>query len=154
MGGQDGDMVRSEATTPEQYLAELPEGRRELVETIRRTILDHLPDGYEETMTFGMLGYVVPLEVFPDTYNGEPLGSVALADQKQYVAVYLMGIYADEAERRWFVDAWKATGRKLDMGKSCVRFEKLDDVALDVLGEAVARIPPDQVIAAHEQAHG
>jgi hypothetical protein len=154
MAGQDGDMVRSEATTPEQYLAELPEGRRELVETIRRTILDHLPDGYEETMTFGMLGYVVPLEVFPDTYNGEPLGSVALADQKQYVAVYLMGIYADEAERRWFVDAWKATGRKLDMGKSCVRFKKLDDVALDVLGEAVARIPPDQVIAAHEQAHG
>ena len=147
-------MVRSEATTPAQYLAELPEDRRDLVETIRRTILDNLPDGYEETMTFGMLGYVVPLEVFPDTYNGEPVGSVALANQKQYVAVYLMGIYADEAERTWFVDAWKATGRKLDMGKSCVRFKKLDDVALDVLGEAVARVPPEQVIAIHEQAHG
>jgi len=147
-------MVRSEATTPAQYLAELPEDRRDLVETIRRTILDNLPDGYEETMTFGMLGYVVPLEVFPDTYNGEPVGSVALANQKQYVAVYLMGIYADEAERTWFVDAWKATGRKLDMGKSCVRFKKLDDVALDVLGEAVARVPPEQIIAIHEQAHG
>jgi hypothetical protein len=147
-------MVRSEATTPAQYLEELPEDRRELVETVRRTILDHLPEGYEETMTFGMLGYVVPLEVFPDTYNGEPVGTVALANQKQYVAVYLNGIYCDDAERRWFVDAWQATGRKLDMGKSCVRFKKLDDVALDVLGEAVARIPPDQVIAAHEQAHG
>ena len=99
MGSQHEDMVRSEATTPAQYLAELPEDRRDLVETIRRTILDNLPDGYEETMTFGMLGYVVPLEVFPDTYNGEPVGSVALANQKRYVAVYLMGIYADEAER-------------------------------------------------------
>ena len=147
-------MVRSEATTPAQYLAELPEERRDLVETIRRTILDHLPEGYEETMTFGMLGYVVPLEDFPDTYNGEPVGSVALANQKQYVAVYLMGIYADEAERTWFVDAWKATGRKLDMGKSCVRFKKLDDVALDVLGEAVARVSPEQIMALHEQNHG
>ena len=147
-------MVRSEATTPAQYLAELPDDRRDLVETIRRTILDNLPDGYEETMTFGMLGYVVPLEVFPDTYNGEPVGSVALANQKQYVAVYLMGIYADEAERTWFVDAWEATGRKLDMGKSCVRVKRLEDVALDVLGEAVARVPPDQIIAMHEQAHG
>jgi uncharacterized protein DUF1801 len=147
-------MVRSEATTPEQYLAELPPERRDLVETIRRTIIDHLPDGYEETVTFGMLGYVVPLEVFPDTYNGEPVGAVALANQQKYVAVYLMGIYGDDAERTWFVDAWKATGKKLDMGKSCVRFRKLDDVALDVLGEAVARVPPDQIIAAHDRAHG
>jgi hypothetical protein len=147
-------MVRSAATTPAQYLEELPEDRRELVETVRRTILDNLPDGYEETMTFGMLGYVVPLEVFPDTYNGEPVGAVALANQKRYVAVYLMGVYGDEAERRWFVDAWEATGRKLDMGKSCVRFRKLDDVALDVLGEAVARVLPEQIIAAHEKAHG
>jgi Domain of unknown function (DU1801) len=147
-------MVQSEATTPAQYLAELPGDRRDLVETIRRTILDNLPDGYEETMTFGMLGYVVPLEVFPDTYNGEPVGAVALANQTRYVAVYLMGIYADEAERTWFVDAWEATGRKLDMGKACVRVKRLEDVALDVLGEAVARVPPDQIIAMHEQAHG
>ena len=142
MGSQDEDMVRSEATTPEQYLAELPEDRRDLVETIRRTILDNLPDGYEETMTFGMLGYVVPLELFPDTYNGEPVGAVALANQKRHVAVYLMGVYGDEAERRWFVDAWAATGRKLD------------DVALDVLGAAVARVPPEQIIAIHDRAHG
>ena len=77
-----------------------------------------------------------------------------MANQKQYVAVYLMGVYGDEAERRWFVDAWKATGRKLDMGKSCVRFKKLDDVALDVLGEAVARVPPEQIMAIHDRAHG
>jgi hypothetical protein len=147
-------MVRSKAATPEQYLQELPPERRELVETIRRTILDHLPDGYREEMTFGMLGYVIPLEDFPDTYNGEPLGAVALANQKQYVSVYLFGIYADDAEREWFVGAWKATGRKLDMGKSCIRVKRLDDVALDVLAAAVERVPPERILDAHRAAHG
>jgi hypothetical protein len=96
---------------------------------------------------------VVPLADFPDTYNGEPLGVVALANQKQHVAVYLMGIYGDEDERTWFVDAWTATGTRLDMGTSCVRFKRIDDVALDVLGEAVARVSPEQMIAAHERVH-
>lgn len=147
-------MASSNASTPEQYLAELPEERRALVQAVRSTILEHLPDGYEETMSFGMIGYVVPLARFPDTYNGEPIGVVALANQKNHVAVYLMGVYGDDAEREWFVSAWKATGTKLDMGKSCVRFKKLDDVALDVLGAAVARVTPDDLIAAHQAVHG
>ena len=127
-------MASSNATTPEQYLDELPEDRRHLVESVRSSILENLPDGFVETMSFGMLGYVVPLEDFADTYNGQPLSVLALANQKNHVAVYLMGVYGDDAERDWFVDAWRATGKKLDMGKSCVRFRNLDDVALDVLG--------------------
>ena len=147
-------MASSNASAPEQGQAELPEDRRTLVQAVRSAILDYLPDGFEETMSFGMIGYVVPRARFPDTYNGEPIGVVALANQKNHVAAYLMGIYADEAEREWFVSAWKATGKRLDMGKSCVRFKKLDDVGLDVLGEAVARVTPDDLIAAHQAVHG
>lgn len=147
-------MVTSKAATPEAYLAEIPEERRPLVDAVRQTILDHLPEGYEEVMSFGMLAYVIPLARFPDTYNGAPLGVVSLANQKRHVAIYLMGVYADGAERDWFVTAWEATGRKLDMGASCVRFRTLDDVAFDVLGEAVARVPPERLIAVHEAVHG
>ena len=146
-------MASSNASTAEQYLAELAEDRRPLVDAVRSTILEHLPDGFEEAMTYRMIGYVVPLERFPDTYNGQPLGVVALANQKNHVAVYLMGVYADEAQRAWFATAWEAAGKKLDMGKACVRFKKLDDVAFDVLGEAVARVTPEDLIAAHEAAH-
>jgi len=131
----------------------LPDDRRAIVQAVRSTIVDHLPEGFEETVTSGMLGYVVPLERYPDTYNGQPLSVIALANQKNHVAVHLMGIYADERQREWFIDAWKATGKKLDMGKSCVRFKRLDDVALEVLGQAVARVTPDDLIAAHEAVH-
>jgi Domain of unknown function (DU1801) len=146
-------VVRSNASTPEEYLAELAEDRRSIVQTVRSTIVDNLPEGFEEAVTYGMLGYVVPLDRYPDTYNGQPLSVVALANQKNHVAVYLMGVYADDVERAWFIDTWRATGKKLDMGKSCVRFKKLDDVALDVLGEAVARVTPADLIAAHEAVH-
>ncbi len=146
-------VVSSKASTPQEYLAALPEDRRALIETVRRTILDHLPTGFEEQMSFGMLGYVIPLEAFPDTYNRQPLSVIALANQKRHVAVYLMGIYADDTERDWFVDAWTATGTKLDMGTSCVRFARIEDVALDVLAQAVARVTPERLIAAHEAVH-
>jgi hypothetical protein len=98
-----------------------------------------------------MLAYVVPLDRYPDTYNGRPLQVAALANQKQYVSLYLMGVYADDAERDWFVDAWNATGTKLNMGKSCVRFKRLDDVPLDVVGEAIGRVSVDDMIAAYER---
>jgi hypothetical protein len=146
-------MVQSAATTVEEYLDELPADRRETIEAVRQVILDNLPDGYEEGMSFGMIGYQVPLADFPVTYNGQPLGVVALANQKNYMTVYLMGVYGDDDERRWFEDAWRATGKRLDMGKSCVRFRHIEGAALDVLGEAVRRVPPDRVIAAHEAAH-
>jgi hypothetical protein len=147
-------MAHSDATTADQYLAEMPADRRATVAEIRRTILDSLPDGYVETMQYGMLTYVVPLETFADTYNGQPLGVISLANQKNHIAVYLMGVYGDDAERDWFVQAWKATGIRLDMGKSCVRVRDRDGVAFDVLGEAVRRVPPDRLIAAHDAAHG
>lgn len=147
-------MVSSSAATPEAYLAELPDGRRETVAAVRQVILDHLPDGFVEGMDFGMLGYHIPLADFPDTYNGHPLGLAALANQKRHIALYLMGVYGDDAERDWFVDAWRATGKKLDMGRSCVRFTRLDQVPLDVLGEAIARVRPADLIAMHDAAHG
>jgi len=146
-------VVTSRASTPHEYLAELPDDRRAIVDAVRSTILGHLPEGFEENVTYGMLGYVVPLDRYPDTYNGQPLSAVALANQKHHVAVYLMGVFADDAQREWFVDAWADTGKKLDMGKSCVRFKNLDDVALEVLGTAVARVTPEDLIAAYESVH-
>ncbi len=141
------------STTPQQYLDRVPADRRDLVAAVRQAILDHLPDGFEETIEFGMLSYVVPLDRFSDTYNRRPLPVASLANQKRYVSLYLMGIYADEGERNWFVEAWRATGRKLNMGKSCVRFSRVDDVPLDVIGEAVARVSVDDIVAAHQRAH-
>jgi hypothetical protein len=137
--------------TPSEYLDGVPADRRELFDAVRDTVLTSLPDGFEETIEFGMLAYVVPLDRYPDTYNGRPLQVAALANQKQYVSLYLMGVYADAAERAWFTDAWAATGAKLDMGKSCVRFKRLDQVPLEVVGEAIARVSVDDMIAAYER---
>ena len=143
--------MRSDAPTVDAYLADLPEERREPIAALRSVILEHLPEGFEEGMQYGMIGYYVPLERFPDTYNGEPLSVAALASQKRHMALYMMGIYgADDA---WFRERWEATGHKLNMGKSCVTFRRLDDVPLDVVGEAIARVSVDDLIAAHEQAH-
>ncbi len=146
-------MVSSRATTVEQYLAELPDDRRADVARVREVILANLPDGFEETMQYGMIGYAIPLERFPDTYNGEALGSVALAAQKRHISVYMHALYASQELTAWFVEAYAAAGKKLNMGKSCVRFRRADDAALDVIGEAVAQVTPDQLIAAHEAAH-
>ena len=146
-------MVSSKATTVEQYLAELPDDRRTDVARVREVILANLPDGFEETMQYGMIGYAIPLERFPNTYNGEALGSVALAAQKRHISVYMHALYASQELTTWFVAAYAAAGKKLNMGKSCVRFRRADDAALDVIGEAVAQVTPDQLIAAHEAAH-
>lgn len=96
---------------------------------------------------------VVPLSTFADTYNGQPLGVVALANQKSFMAMYLMGVYADEGGEERFRAAWAATGKKLDMGKSCVRFKRVDDVPLDVVADTLARTTPADLVAAHERAH-
>jgi hypothetical protein len=144
--------VRSDAGTVEQYLAELPDDRRTTVEAVRRTILANLPPGFVEGMQHGMIGYYLPLERYPDTYNGEPLGIASLANQKRHISLYLMGIYANDYDARWFKERWEATGKRLDMGKSCVRFRKLDDVPLAVVGEAIARTSAEEFIAAYEEA--
>ena len=130
--------MRSDATTVEEYLASLPQDRREALSAVRSAILDRLPAGYEEEMRWGMITYEIPLAIQPDTYNGKPLMYAALAAQKRHMAVYLSGIYADEAVREDFEQAYRATGKRMDMGKSCVRFRRLDDLPLEVIGEAIA----------------
>ena len=145
-------MVKSGAATVEAYLAELPAERREAIEAVRRTILANLPDGYEEQMSFGMIGYVVPLSRYPDTYNKEPLALAALASQKRHMAVYLNNVYGDPAMLEWFTAAYAASGKRLDMGKSCVRFKRLADLPLDVIGETVARTSLEEFLAFYESA--
>ncbi len=142
--------MKSTATTVEEYLAGLSPERHEAVSAIREAVLSNLPDGYEEIMDFGMIAYVVPLERVPKTYNGHPLMYAAISSEKNYVSVHLMNVYADPGTTQWFVDSYKATGKKLDMGKSCVRFKKLDDLPLDLIGEAVARTPMEEWVAVYE----
>src|SRR5690606_32559995 len=110
--------------------------------------------GYEEAMQYGMIGYCVPLSRYPDTYNGQPLGIAALASQKQYMSLYLMAVYGDPKTEAWFRDAFAKAGKKLDMGKSCVRFKTLEDLPLDVIGQAIARVSVEQYIARVESVQG
>jgi hypothetical protein len=144
--------MRSDASLVEEYLDELPDDRREAIGTIRDVINEHLPEGYREMMTSGMIGWGIPLEVYPDTYNGQPIGPVALASQKRHMALYLMSVYGDAELEAWFRAQYAERGLKLDMGKSCVRFTRLEQVPLDVIGEVVRRVPPDQFIARYEAA--
>ncbi|MGI9604046.1 MAG: DUF1801 domain-containing protein [Acidimicrobiales bacterium] len=145
-------MVKSAAESPEEYLAELPDDRRDQIEAVRDVIVANLPDGYEEQMSFGMIAYVIPLDRYPDTYNKQPLMYAALASQKNHMAVYLSNVYADEPSLDWFRAAYLATGKKLDMGKSCVRFKTIDQLPLDVIADAVARTPVDEFVALYEAA--
>jgi hypothetical protein len=144
-------VVQSEATTVEAYLAELPDDRRRTIEAVRTVILEHLPVGFTEGMQFGMISYSIPLERYPDTYHHQPLAIAALANQKRYISLYLMGIYANDDDAWWFREQWTRSGKRLDMGKSCVRFRKLDDVPLDVVGAAIARTSVDDFIADYER---
>lgn len=147
-------MVRSEATTVRDYLDALPPERRAVVEAVRETILDHLPGGYRETMNWGMISYEVPLERYPDTYNGQPLAYAALAAQKSHFALYLHCAYADPERAERLREGFARAGKKLDMGKSCVRFKRLADLPLDVIGETIASTPPESFIATYERARG
>lgn len=144
--------MRSEAATVDEYLAGLPEERREAIGTVRDIILSNLPAGYEEAMRWGMITYEVPLATEPDTYNGQPLMYAALASQKNHMAVYLTGVYADDQARERFLDAYRATGKRLDMGKSCIRFRKLEHLPLEVIGEAVSRYPVPEFLTLVTQA--
>ncbi|HEY7106961.1 MAG TPA: DUF1801 domain-containing protein [Acidimicrobiia bacterium] len=144
-------MAQSTATTVEAYLAELPADRRATIGAVRDVILLNLPDGFEECVQYGMIGYSVPLSRYPGTDNGEPLGIAALANQKRYMSLYLMGIYANEDDAWWFREQWTLSGKRLEMGKSCVRFRHLEDVPLDVVGAAIARVTVDDFIADYER---
>ena len=133
--------MQSSAKSVDDYLAELDEGRRAAISAVRAVILANLPAGYQETMQYGMISYVVPLSVVAETYNGQPLMYIALASQKQYMSLYLTTVYGDQELAAWFKQRYLATGKKLNMGKSCVRFRKLHDLPLDLVGEVVALTP-------------
>jgi hypothetical protein len=144
--------MENKPATVEEYLAELAEDRREAIQAVRKTILEHLPKGYEEGMQYGMISYFVPHELYPPGYHvdpRQPLPFVLLASQKNYMSLYLMCIYGggDEA---WFREAWERTGKKLDMGKSCVRFKRIEDVPLAVIGQAIRRVPVKKWIELYE----
>lgn len=140
-------MVSSKAASVEQYLDELPDDRAEAIGAVREVILSNLPEGYEETMNWGMISYEVPLLIEPDTYNGKPLMYAALASQKKHMAVYLTAVYADAESQEQFVASWKASGKRVDMGKSCVRFRTLDDAPLDEIGKAIAGFGVDEFVS-------
>lgn len=142
--------MQSSVSTVEDYLDLLVEDRRQTVSRLRSIILEHLPPGYEEGMQFGMIGYYIPLGRYPDTYNGQPLSYVALASQKNYISLYLNCVYADPQRQERFREEWTASGKKLNMGKSCVRFRKLDDLPLDVIAGTVASTPVDEFIQLYE----
>jgi uncharacterized protein YdhG (YjbR/CyaY superfamily) len=138
--------MRSNASTVDDYITGLPDDRREAMQQLRRVVLESLPEGYEEVMNWGMITYQVPLQTYPDTYNGQPLMYAALASQKNHIALYLMGIYMDEEARRRFEAAYRATGKRYDIGKSCVRFRKLEDAPLPLIGEAIASLTVDEFV--------
>lgn len=147
-------MVWSDAQTVDDYLSELPQDRRETIGAVRRVILEHLPCGFVEAMQYGMISYVVPLERYPITYNHQPLALAALASQKNYISLYLMNIYGDSETESWFMQRWTASGKKLNKGKSCIRFKRLQAVPLDVVGEAIARTSLDEFIERYERSRG
>ena len=143
-------MVQSKAGTVEEYLDELPQERREVVSAVRDVILDNLPDGYRESMAWGMIGYGIPLDRYPKTYNKQPLSYAALAAQKNYYSLNLMSCYESSEGEGFLRDAFRKAGKKLDMGKCCVRFKSLDDLPLDAIGELIARTPPEALIEQYE----
>ncbi len=144
--------MQSKATTVSQYLEELPADRRQAIETVRQTILKNLPEGYEEVMNWGMISYEVPISIYPDTYNKKPLMYAALASQKNYMAVYMMGLYTDSNRRAEFQKEYAAKGYKLDMGGGCIRFKKLENLPLEVVAKYIAQVPMQEHIAAAKAA--
>jgi uncharacterized protein YdhG (YjbR/CyaY superfamily) len=145
-------MVMSKAATVADYLAELPADRRRTISAVRAVIRKSLPKGYKESVGYGMICYAVPLSTYADTYNGQPLCYAALASQKNYCALYLMNVYGDTQTAKAFRDGFKKAGKKLDMGKSCVRFKTADDLPLDVIGKTIAATPVTAFIGQYERA--
>lgn len=139
--------MRSEATTVEEYLGSLPDDRRATVTAVLKRVRASMPSGYEEAYAWGMISWQVPLSVYPDTYNKKPLMYAALASQKNHIAVYLCNVYGSPELRERFEAGFKAAGKRLDMGGSCVRFKQLSDLPLDVIAEAVAATPLETYVA-------
>ena len=145
--------MQSKAKTVNEYLAGLPEDRRVAIQAMRKVIRKNLDKDYEEGMQYGMIGYYVPHKVYPPGYHcdpKQPLPFAGLASQKNHMAIYLMCIYGSREQEAWFRKEWAKTGKKLDMGKSCISFKKLEDLPLEVIGQAIARVPAKKYIANYE----
>ena len=140
--------MANQTGTVEEYIKGLPAERQEPVRQLVELIRRELPSGYEESMEWGMPTYQVPLSVYPDTYNKQPLMYAAVASQKNHLAVYLMTPYMDRSIRQILEDGFRKAGKKLDMGKSCLRFKELDDIPLDVVGNIIAAVPMEEYVAA------
>lgn len=146
--------MKYEVTSPEEYINSLPDERQVPFQKLREIILKNLPDGFEEKMSYGMIGYVVPHTIYPNGYHCNPnlpLPFINIASQKNFVALYHMGIYTDKKLFDWFVSEFpKHSSSKLDMGKSCIRFKKMDQIPYELLGELVSRITPNMWIDIYE----
>ena len=146
--------MTSNAKSVDDYLRSLPEDRRTALSAVRKVIAANLPEGYAECMFCGMIGYVVPHSIYPAGYHcnpSQPLQYAALGSQKNHMAIYLCNVYGDPATEKWFRRSFQKTGKKLDMGKSCVRFRKLEDLPLDLIGKVIARTPVKKYLARIEQ---
>ncbi len=148
--------MQSKATNPLDYIKEVPVETREAFSKLRETIVKNLPKGFEETITYGMIGYVVPHSIYPAGYNGNPklpLGIINLASQKNFIALYHTGIYLQPELLKWFTTEYpKHTKAKLDMGKGCIRFKKPEDIPFKLIGELVKKVSVKDYIAVYEQA--
>jgi len=145
-------VVSSRAATVADYLAELPDDRRAELERVRDVVNAALPDGYREGMGYGMIGWVIPLERYPETYNKQPLAYAGLAAQKNYNSLYLNCVYASKERAERLKSAFAAAGKRLDMGKSCIRFRRADELALDAIRDEIASVPPDEFIKLYDEA--
>jgi len=147
--------MQSKAATPQEYIDALPKERKEAVSELRKVILKNLPKGFSEVMSYGMLGYVVPHSLYPDGYHCNPnlpLPFMNLASQKNFVAVYHMGVYADKKLLAWFTREYaKYNKSKVDMGKSCMRFKKMDEIPFKLIGELASKMTPKEWIAIYEK---
>jgi hypothetical protein len=147
-------MAAGKTATVDEYIAEQPADRRGVMSAVRDLVRQHLPKGYVETTNGRLISYEIPLERYPKTYNGQPLSYIAFAPQKNYYALYLMGVYQNEKLQKDLAASFKRAGKKLDMGKSCLRFKKLEDLDLDAVSRAIASTPPEKFIADYEAARG
>ena len=148
--------MHSTANTPEEYINSIPEERKQLMTELRNIIRKNLPEGFEEVMSYGMISYVVPHSLYENGYHcnpKQPLPFMSIASQKNFVALYHMGIYADKDLLKWFVDEYEKRSKiKLDMGKSCIRFKKPDAIPMDLLGELASKMTTKEWIAIYESA--
>ncbi len=147
--------MQSKAVTVEEYIDSLPEERKKVIISLRKEILKNLPKGFSEEMSYGMIGYVVPLKTYPDGYQCNPklpLPFINIASQKNYIAMHHMGLYGIKELLKWFVDEYpKHSDTKLDMGKGCIRFKKLDKIPFELIGKLASKITPEKWITAYEK---